>query len=248
MRKIYLVLPAYNEEKSLGSLLKRAKNAFQDAGLADYEVIVVNDGSKDKTLEVAGQFAESMPIHLVDHKVNMGLGPTIRDGLMAAAERSQDNDIIVTMDADDTHNPGLIDRMRGLIVEGYDVVIASRYQKGARIFGLSRFRKMISYQASILFRILLPIEGVRDFTCGFRAYNASVIKQAFEVYGNAFVDQDGFQVTVDTLIKLRKLNLVFVELPFVLRYDFKADESKMKVGKTMVSTLGLIAKRKFQKQ
>lgn len=247
MRKIYIVLPAYNEENSIANLLVRIKTVFESYSFLKFAVIVVNDGSKDKTLQVVKSFSGKMPVTIVNHKINQGLGPTVRDGLKEAVLQCNEDDIIITMDADDTHTPGLIYRMYSLIHEGFDVVIASRYRNGSRIFGLSRFRKMISYFASIMFRVLLPIKGVRDFTCGYRAYNAKVIKRAFEEYGDRFIDQQGFQVTVDTLIKLRKFNLVFGEVPFVLRYDFKADDSKMNIKKTMINTFKLILKRKMKK-
>jgi dolichol-phosphate mannosyltransferase len=247
MRKIYIVLPAYNEENSIANLLVRIKTVFESFSFLKFAVIVVNDGSKDKTLQVVKSFSSKMPITIVNHKVNQGLGPTVRDGLKEAVLQCCEDDIIITMDADDTHTPGLIYRMYNLILEGFDVVIASRYRNGSRIFGLSRFRKMISYFASIMFRVILPIKGVRDFTCGYRAYNANVIKKAFEEYGDKFIDQQGFQVTVDTLIKLRKFNLVFGEVPFVLRYDFKADDSKMNIKKTMINTFKLMLKRKMKK-
>lgn len=247
MRKTFVVLPAFNEEKSIPSLLVRIEEAFANANNNNYSIIVVNDGSKDNTLNVVKSFENKLPLKVLNHPQNMGLGPTIRDGLKEASIQSSKGDIIVSMDADDTHTPGLIDRMSGLISEGHDVVIASRYRNGSRIFGLSAFRKAISYCASIMFRVLLPIKGVRDFTCGYRAYRAEVIKKAFEKYGDTFIDQQGFQVTVDTLIKIRKLDLVFGEVPFVLRYDFKADESKMDVKKTTINTLKLILKRKFEK-
>lgn len=246
MRKTFVVLPAFNEEKSIPRLLARIKEAFENVQNSNYRVIVVDDGSKDDTLSVVRSFEDKLPLTILDHKVNMGLGPTIRDGLKEASDQAQKGDIIVTMDADDTHTPGLIHRMSNLISEGHDVVIASRYRDGSRIFGLSVFRKLISVIATVMFRVLLPIKGVRDFTCGYRAFRADVIKMAFEEYGIDFVDQQGFQVTVDTLIKLRKFNLVFGEVPFVLRYDFKADDSKMNVKKTTINTLKLIFKRKFE--
>lgn len=247
MRKTFVVLPAFNEEKSIPSLLERIKEAFDNVQNNNYLVIVVNDGSKDNTLNVVNTFEDKLPLKVLNHPKNLGLGPTIRDGLKEASNLSSIGDIIVTMDADDTHTPGLIYRMSGLISEGHDVVIASRYRTGSRIFGLSAFRKAISYCASILFRTLMPTKGVRDFTCGYRAFRAEVIKKAFEEYGDAFVDQQGFQVTVDTLIKIRKFDLVFGEVPFVLRYDFKADASKMNVKATTINTLKLILKRKFEK-
>ena len=245
--KIYIVLPAYNEEQSIGSLLDRIAFSMEESGIFNYEVLVVNDGSKDRTLEVVTGFQEKMPVQVYTHVVNQGLGATIRDGLYEASKIAAPKDIIVTMDADDTHTPGLILRMVRMIREGHDVVIASRYRPGSRVVGLTWFRKVMSYGASWLFRFLMPIHGVRDFTCGFRAYRADVIQNAIKHYGDKFVDQDGFQCMVDILLKLRRMNLIFGEVPFILRYDYKEGASKMNVGRTVRKTLQLIVKRLFEK-
>jgi len=244
--KLFVVLPAYNEEASLGKLLSRIKNTLSDVHISNYEVIVVNDGSEDNTIGVAKNFQTQMPLTICQHEVNQGLGATIRDGLQEAARLSTHRDVIISMDADDTHTPGLMPRMLQMIAEGHDVVIASRYQQGSRIFGLTRLRRLMSYGASWMFRILFPIKGVRDFTCGYRAYRATVIKQAFEQYDDKFIDQDGFQAMVDILLKLRKMNLIFGEVPFILRYDMKEGASKMNVSKTVQKTFKLIAMRLFQ--
>ncbi len=217
---------------------------MEEANIENYKVIVVNDGSSDATLKIVNSYSKKIPIEILSHEINQGLGATIRDGLYYASKIAlHPDDIIITMDADDTHTPGLILRMIRMIREGYDVVIASRYQKGSRIFGLSKFRKLMSYGASLLFRMLFSTKGIKDFTCGFRAYRAVVIKKALEKYGNKFIDQDGFQSMVDILLKLRKMDVIFGEVPFVLRYDMKEGESKMNIKKTVAKTLSLILKR-----
>ena len=247
VQKLYIVLPAYNEEGNLPSLLQRIINTMAYTPVSSYEVIVVNDGSKDKTLEIAKDWATKMPLRVVNHPVNKGLGQTIRDGLFTASQITTERDIVVALDADDTQPPELIPRMIQQIREGHDVVIASRFQKGARVIGLTRFREVMSVGASWVFRLLFPIRGVRDFTCGFRAYRAATLKKAFAHYGDdKFIDQEGFQCMVDILLKLRKLDVVFGELPFILRYDFKEGESKMNVSKTVKNTFGLIWKRWFE--
>jgi dolichol-phosphate mannosyltransferase len=125
------------------------------------------------------------------------------------------------------------------------VVIASRYQHGSVTRGVPGYRKFLSFGAGMLFRIAFPIEGVRDYTCGFRAYRAGVMQQAIRKYGERLFDQQGFQCMVDILLKLRALNLVFGEAPMILRYDFKEGASKMKVARTINSTLLLMLKRRF---
>jgi dolichol-phosphate mannosyltransferase len=243
-RKVYVVLPAYNEEARIGFLLSRIDDAMREAAL-QFEVIVVDDGSTDATLEIVTAAGKKMPIVSKRHEANAGLGATIRDGLVAAAEMANPRDTIVTMDADDTHAPGLILRMVRMISEGCDVVIASRYQPQARVIGVPLVRRAMSRAASTLFRVVFPINGVRDYTCGYRAYRAEVIQNAIGQYGPAFVDEDGFQSMVDILLKLRKMNLVFGEVPLILRYDFKEGASKMKVLRTARKTLSLMVRRRL---
>jgi dolichol-phosphate mannosyltransferase len=185
-----------------------------------------------------------MPLIVDRHPVNLGLGATIRDGLLHAVELAGADDIVVTMDADETHTPALILRMVRMIIEGHDVVIASRYQPGARVIGLPLHRRMISWLASRLIRLLFPTPGVRDFTCGYRAYRVSVLKKAFETYGQDFVSRDGFECMVDILLKLRRLPVIFGEAPMILRYDLKVD-SKMRLLKTSAGTLRLLLKRRL---
>ena len=244
---LYIVLPAYNEEESLGKLLDRINYYLCDSGIEDYEVIVVNDGSTDRTAEILEKYRQKMPLKVVLHETNKGLGRTIRDGLKHASEAASGNDIIITMDADDTHTPGFIYRMVNTIREGYDVVIASRYQKGARVYGLSFYRISLSLAASYIFRLFMPIKGVRDFTCGYRAYRAETLKKAFARYGDKFIDQEGFQAMVDIILRLRTMNVIFGEVPFILRYDMKQGTSKMNVKSTILKTLRLILKRRFEK-
>jgi len=242
--KIYVTLPAYNEEDSLPELLERIGESFADSFLP-YEVIIVNDGSSDQTAVIVEQYALQMPVHLVTHEVNKGLGVTIRDGLREAAERADERDIIVTMDADNTHPPGLIPRMVQMIHEGCDVVIASRFQYGGSVTGVPFNRHILSLGARILFTVMFPTRGVRDYTSGFRAYRVSVIREAFEKYGDDFVGEKGFSCMADVLLKLRQSGCIFDEAPLRLRYDMKGGESKMKVFQTIWLTIKLLFRARF---
>jgi dolichol-phosphate mannosyltransferase len=239
-----VVLPVYDEEGRIERLLRHIDEAMEDASVP-YRVLLVDDGSRDRTREIVQACASRMPITLMQHDQNLGLGATIRDGLVAAAESAGERDIIVTMDADDTHAPGLILRMVRMISEGHDVVIASRYRTGSRCVGVPLHRRALSWGASWLFRATFPIAGVRDYTCGYRAYRARVIREALTRYGDTLFDQDGFQCMVDILLKLRRMNLIFGEVPFILRYDYKEGGSKMNVTQTIRDTLGLMWKRRL---
>jgi dolichol-phosphate mannosyltransferase len=243
-RKVIVVLPVYNEEAGIERLLNHIDEAMDDAAIP-YEVILVDDGSRDSTPQIMGACAERMPLRLMRHEVNRGLGATIRDGLVAAAESAGERDIIVTMDADDTHAPGLILRMVRMISEGHDVVIASRYREGSRCVGVPVYRRALSRGASWLFRAVFPIQGVKDYTCGYRAYQAGVVRQALARFGDEFLNQDGFHCMVDILLKLRRMDIIFGEVPFILRYDHKEGGSKMDVPKTVRDTLGLMWRRRL---
>jgi len=242
--KIFVVLPAYDEEDNIGGLLDKIDGAMTEFGLR-YQVIVVDDGSRDRTFEVLQDYSKRIPLTISRHQANQGLGPTIRDGLLLAAGMAAPSDFVITMDADETQSPTLIPRMVEMLREGHDVVIASRYQPGSRVVGLSVARRIASYGASWLFRMLFPTPGVRDYTCGFRAYRGQVLALAEAKYGARFVEGQGFQCMVDILLKLRRLDLQFGEAPLILRYDLKRGASKMRVARTIWHTLSLIVKRRL---
>ena len=242
--KVFLALPAYNEQEALPELLERIGEAFADNGLP-YEVIVVDDGSSDDTAKIAAQMSFQMPIHVVQHEQNQGLGPTLRDGLREAVDRAGERDIILVMDADNTHPPGLIQRMVRMIHEGCDVVIASRFERGGCAIGVPIERHFLSLGARALFTVLFPTRGVRDYTSGFRAYRASVIRQGFADYGDDFVSETGFSCMADVLLKLRKQGALFGEAPLRLRYDRKGGVSKMRVFHTIWLTLKMLCRHRL---
>jgi len=243
LQRVHLVLPAYNEAASLEAVLKAVDHAGRESG-NDLHVIVVNDGSSDATGAVARSHTGIFPLTVVEHPGNLGLGAAIRSGLLAAVELAADQDIVVTMDADDTHTPIAIAQMVQRINRGDDVVVASRYRPGASVVGVPPHRRFLSYAGSALFRVVFPTRGVRDFTCGYRAYRASVLRRAFSLYREEFINEEGFQCMVDILLKLRRMDLRFAEVPLTLRYDRKEGKSKMKVARTILRTLVLMARRR----
>jgi dolichol-phosphate mannosyltransferase len=243
-RTVHVVLPAYNEAANIGSVLSSLEKAGSETGIT-LLVIVVNDGSRDATGDVVRNYAGHIRPALIEHQGNLGLGAAIRSGLLGAVDAAAEEDVIVTMDADDTHTPAAIEQMLAGIDAGLDVVVASRYRPGARVLGVPPARRFLSFAASLLFRMVFPTPGVRDFTCGYRAYRAAVLKAAVARYRREFIDQDGFQCMVDILLKLRRMNLRFGEVPLVLRYDLKAGKSKMRVMRTILKTLTLLIKRRL---
>ena len=243
-QRVWVVLPAFNEALSLPALLERLAQSMFEAGLG-YGVVLVDDGSTDGTVESVARLADEVSLRVVRHERNQGLGASLRDGLMEAAGLADDHDIVVTMDADNSHTPELILPMVRLVREGNDVVIASRYRPGSKVRGVPLERRFLSFAGRWIFTLLFPTPGVRDFTSGYRAYRAEVLRRVARDYGPAFYDQGGFQAMVDILLKLRRLDLIFHEVPLILRYDLKEGGSKMRVWRTIRDTLRLLVRRRL---
>jgi len=242
--QVVLALPAYNEERGLPCLLEAFQRA-SSAGGYSARLVIVDDGSTDGTSDLIRAWSSKLPTRTMRHPVNRGLGETIKDALQLAARECQPDDIIVTMDADNTHPPELIGEMIALILEGHDVAIASRYRPGARVVGLSAFRHLASYGALILFRVLFPIPGVRDYTSGFRAYRAAILQNAFATRGAHLITEPGFAAMAELLLNLHRLGARMCEAPLVLRYDLKGGASKMNVTRTVLRTLRLLVRLRF---
>ena len=242
---MYMVLlPAYNEERDIRTLLLRIRDAMLAAGL-EYKIFVVNDGSTDGTLEIVRSCKEELPVEILDHGVNKGLGQAMLTGLSHVASLIDSADVLVTMDADNTHDPCLIAAMGAKIGAGAGLVIASRYEPGGEEIGLSRARSIFSRGASCLLSLFFPVRGVKDYTCGFRAYSGEALKDAFRAYGSRLVEERGFTCMAEILIKMRAVGVRMAEVPLVLRYDLKAGRSKMNIPRTILRYFVLISHNLF---
>jgi dolichol-phosphate mannosyltransferase len=236
---VILVLPAFNEEGNLGLVLDDCARVTRDAG-HQLRIVLVDDGSTDATGAIARTWANEGPLELIVHQVNQGLGKTIHDGLKRAAELAGPDDVIVTMDADNTQPASLIPRMLDAMDAGNDLVIASRFRPGAKVVGLGLLRRGLTILSSLLYRSIRPIPGVRDYSCGFRAYRGSLMQQAFAAYNGRFITEAGFTCMAEILVKLGALAPVIHEVPMILRYDHKKGASKMPVARTVRRSLHLL--------
>ena len=236
MSKVWILLPAFNEADSLPSLLPKISASMTERG-HDYRIVVGDDGSTDGSAALLRDFASRMPLDIVTHSINRGLGETERDLFEFVARQADDDDVVVRMDCDDTHEPEYVDALLARLAEGYDVVVTSRFQPGGGQLGVSGYRATISYGANIFMKMLFGINGLRDYSCGFRAYRGAVVKDAIHVFGNSFLQLRGlgFTSTLETVVKLHLLGCRFAEVPFVLRYDQKRSPSKMV---SSITTLG----------
>jgi dolichol-phosphate mannosyltransferase len=235
---IWIVLPAFNEEASLPKLLPALDATLRRHG-ESYRMVVVDDGSRDDTPEILREHAGRMPLDVITHPINRGLGETERDGFEFVAARCAPDDVVVRIEGDDTHDPEYIFSLIAKLREGLDVVNTSRFQPGGAQQGVDAYRALISRGANVFMRLLFGIPNVRDYSCGFRAYRGRVITDAIGIYGNNFVQLRGlgFTSTLEMIVKLHLLGCRFAEVPFVLRYDQKKSPSKM-VGS--ITTLGYL--------
>ena len=235
---ILVLLPAYNEEESLPRLMPKLRQVLSQMG-EEFRILVCNDGSKDRTQAMLEQYARDMPLEIIVHKINRGLGESSRDLFERASEITEAGDVLVRLDCDDTHEPEFIPSIVEKVRSGYDVVIASRFAPGGGQVGVNGYRAFISRGANLFMKVFFPIQGLKEYSCGFRGYRAEKIKEAISFYGNNFIQLKGlgFTCTLEKLVKLKLINARFGEVPFMLRYDQKQSASKMV---SSVTTLGYI--------
>lgn len=240
---IWVFLPAYNEEGALEPVARKFECLFRESK-EPYRIVVLDDGSKDRTTTIAEALAADLPLVLLRHETNKGLGETMRDGLLYVAEKCEDADVVVTMDCDDTHEPKYTRAAIDKLKQGYDVIILSRYQEGGGEKGLSPLKSFLSRGAGWFLRMFFPIQGVREYSCGYRVMKGSALRKAAKAFGKDLVElaSMGFVVTPELLIKFRMLGLRIGEVPFVLEYGQKPGPSKNRPLKTIAGYFALVAK------
>ncbi|WP_303675036.1 glycosyltransferase family 2 protein [Vampirovibrio chlorellavorus] len=234
--RLFIVLPAFNEGAALSQLTASFGPALPHCS---FQILVVDDGSTDDSMSIL-EAARVPRVDIIRHPQNRGLGEAVKTGFLVALERANPNDIIAVMDSDGTHSPYLIDRMIQLIKEGNDVVVASRYRYGSQVVGLDWFRTLLSHGSSWVFRITNPIFNIKDYTCGFRLYRASILQKAFQTYGDRFITEAGFACMAEIIMKLNRVGALFCEVPMILRYDQKVSTSKIKIARTILRSLNLV--------
>lgn len=237
--RVHVILPAYNEADSLPGLLRRFAELDTAHPELQLRVLVINDGSADATAEVASQTYGQLAVTLHNHERNMGLGQAMLTGLQRTVANLEAGDVIVAMDADDTHDVNLIPIMAERLSQGADVAIASRFVSGGCDRTAPPFRRLLSRGAAVVFRTIFPLESIGDFTSGYRMYRGSLMQNAVRHWGNRLIEEDGFACMVELLLKLRFWGPTLSEVPMVLRYDRKLSVSKLKLMRTLRQYLQL---------
>lgn len=231
-RTVYLGLPAFNESAAISSLfarVRRAKSDLVNRRLAeDLNVIFYDDGSTDGTADSVRESRGDLGVFLLMPPRNGGLGVALQGIIRFFLQTSSEEDVLVIMDCDDTHDPEQIANLLARMDEkDEDVVIASRYRKGARIAGVPLSRQVLSLGFAVLVKAVLPIRGVRDYSCGYRSYAKAPLLEAARNQG-FFLQESGFSAMPEILIRLRSQGWRFGEIPLELAYDRRETESKMR--------------------
>jgi dolichol-phosphate mannosyltransferase len=235
---IRFVIPAYNERENIPNLLADLAPVVRDLGA---RVIFVDDGSSDGTREAIEQYSDGMPVAVVRHNVNRGLGTAINSGLRAALGESQDNDAIVTLEADNTSDLSDLPRMLERFEAGNDVVLASVYAPGGRILGVAPWRLAASKAVSNVFRYTGGLQEIHTLSSLYRVYRAGTLRRAAETYGYLLVREPGFAANVELLLKLYNAGAKVAEVPTVNDWSRRLGSSKMSLRPTVLAYGRLMA-------
>jgi dolichol-phosphate mannosyltransferase len=225
-----LVVLAYNEEAGIGQNLA----AIHGLGLPDLDVIVVDDGSTDRTEAIVRQMKATVPLELLSHEVNRGVAAAFDTGLRHAAAISKPGDFVITIEGDGTNSLQALGPIISLLGEGYDVVCGSRYVPGGGYHGFPLGRRIWSVGANLVMRWYCGLAPVKDYTLFYRGYRAELLQEAFRRYGRRFIEAQGFFANIEILVKLSRLRpLRAAETPVVYAYGAKRSGSKMRVWRNL---------------
>ncbi len=226
----WVVLCAFNEGPLIRMLLFDVAEALEPLG--PFELVVVDDGSEDHTaaeVRIASQYRQDLSFTLLRHEENQGLGAALATGFEHCLAKADPDDLIITLDADATHRPEQIPALIDAVGEDVDLAIASRFEPGAQVKGVPFHRRVLSDGARWVMESLLPIPGVRDYTCCFRAMRVGLLLRARDAFGPVMTDQTGFAAVPDLLLRMRPLGLRVREIPLRMDYGPRVSTSKMKV-------------------
>ncbi len=202
--KIVVTIPAYNEEKTLPAVITEIKDVLKDKKY-HYQILVLNDGSKDKTAEVAA----GLGALVVSNKINLGLAKTFRNEMKECLKLKAN--IIVHTDADGQYHPQHIPELIEKVRQGYDLVLGSRFRGEIekmpllKRLGNMAFSKVISS---------LTKARITDSTTGFRAFTADVAREI------NFINT--FTYTQEQIIKAAKQGFKIAEIPIIARKTRKS--------------------------
>jgi dolichol-phosphate mannosyltransferase len=213
-KKVTIVIPTFNERENIIRLLSLLSKVIRA------NIIIVDDNSQDGTAE-AVRSLNSPNIQVIVREKERGLGSAIRTGIQKAIENG--TDYVVTMDADLSHDPIYLPAMYEKAREGYDLVIGSRYVKGGGIENWPIKRRIISWGANFLVRLLLR-SPLHDNTSNYRIYSTRAAKEVLKCES-----ADGYEFQICAVYRVLKANLPVAEVPIIFK-DREIGKSKLTTG------------------
>lgn len=198
-----IVIPSFNEEGRIVLTIERCLAFLRDRR-ARWEILVVDDGSRDRTAAVVRErFGDRPEIRVLREETNHGKGWAVRFGARAAA-----GDLVLFTDADLSTPIEELGALETRAAEGFDLVVASRVVAGARIVSPQPFRRRLS---GWIFRNLVRVLGltsVRDTQCGFKLMRRATVGPILDA-----IETDGFAFDVELLRRAERAGLRVVEVP-----------------------------------
>jgi dolichyl-phosphate beta-glucosyltransferase len=226
MPEIYLsvIIPAYNEEKRLPRTLREI-NDYLSRQNFDYEIIVVSDGSTDRTCEVVESLkSQIQKLKIICEKINRGKGYGVKIGMLNAKGKFR-----LFTDADNSTPISEIEKFWPEFEKGADVVIASRDLKGAILDPpQTLFRRFVGEVFKYLRKIIVGLWEIEDTQCGFKCFKGEV---AEKIFPKCKIERFAFDPEV--LLIAKKMGFKIKEVPVYWKNDL---QSKVKF-KSMVKML-----------
>lgn len=224
--KIYIsiIIPAYNEERRLSKTLEKVDEYLKKQSFS-YEIIVVSDGSKDKTSQVVKDLIPRIQnLRLIDNKENHGKGYVVRQGMLDAKGEYR-----LFTDADNSTSIDQIEKMLPEFEKGFKVVIGSRDIKGAVIATpQSWIRRRLGDIFNLIVQVISGLWGIWDTQCGFKGFTSRAVE---DIFPKCKIDRWAFDVEI--LVISKKLGYKIKEIPVTWVND---PESKVKL-KGMIKML-----------
>jgi dolichyl-phosphate beta-glucosyltransferase len=199
-----VIIPAYNEEKSIGATLKLV-DGYLSRQNYDYEILVVNDGSKDNTSSLVKSFEGQIKgLRIIDNHENHGKGYVVRQGMLEAT-----GEIRLFTDADNSTSIDHLDKFLPYIKEGFDVVIGSIAVPGHKVSaGSEPIWRRVAGKMGNLYIQILAVPGIHDTQRGFKLFTAGAVQ---DIFPRLTITRWGFDVEV--LALARKFRHKIKELP-----------------------------------
>lgn len=164
-----VIIPTYNEKENIERIIRKVFSLSYF-----FEILIIDDGSPDGTAEIVKNLQKEYPaLHLEQRTGKLGLGTAYIHGFRWALARPQ-YEYIFEMDADFSHNPEDLIRLRDACVNGADVAVGSRYVRGVNVVNWPMSRVLMSYFASMYVRLITRID-IQDATAGFKCYRRKVL-------------------------------------------------------------------------